>query len=529
MRFIPNRSSPAPPRSAASSRISPVRRTAWSGSTPHPTAPASAPPTSPAGPISCSTATVPAEFTESGVDRPSASAQTFSVTNTGGGGMMLDVDGSGVLTTASTIDADTLDGTDGADFATDVEAAALVAAHAASADHDGRYYTETELNTSGAGGAVHWDNLAASLPGFADGVDDDTTYSVGPGLIIRQRPDPDRLGSLLQTRTSTLDSVGTSDHLHRHRRRRSRPHQLLRHQRRPQGGPLRRHRLLQRHHQPPSTARATSAGTPPSPSAPTASASSATTTSPTATSRWPTATTPPAPAPPPPPSTARATSAGTPPSPSAPTASASSATTTPPTSTSRWPTATTPPAPAPPPPPSTAWVDVGGYTSIAIGADGLGLISFALTTGTFTAHCEDVLCSSAYISLQEGTSVVGRTSMVIGADGLGLFSYCDDGFNVLKTAHCGDTSCTGSNWYLHEFDCLDTSMAISPGDGLGTIYFSGPSGLRAAHCFDVGCTWSPTATELVCPGSQPSVAIGVDGLPLVVCSGLAVVHLPFGF
>jgi len=44
---------------------------------------------------------VPAEISEAGIDRSSASAQTFSFANTGGGGMMLDIDGVEVVTTAT--------------------------------------------------------------------------------------------------------------------------------------------------------------------------------------------------------------------------------------------------------------------------------------------------------------------------------------------------------------------------------------------------------------------------------------------
>ncbi len=50
-------------------------------------------------------------------------------------------------------------------------------------DHDERYYTESELNTSGGGGAVHWDNLLSVPPDLADG-DDDTTYTAGIGLAL---------------------------------------------------------------------------------------------------------------------------------------------------------------------------------------------------------------------------------------------------------------------------------------------------------------------------------------------------------
>jgi len=190
-----------------------------------------------------------AELSESGINRPWGTPQTFNIQNSMGAGMTLQVDSVEVTTTESdldadrlttgtvpdgrlagaysqaltlsnpandftgggtgltAVDADTLDGTDGADFATDAEAAALVAAHAASADHDGRYYTETELNTSGGGGVVHWNNLGGVPAGFADGVDDEAQYSAGPGLII----DGDQIRidwGLFHTQASILDSVG---------------------------------------------------------------------------------------------------------------------------------------------------------------------------------------------------------------------------------------------------------------------------------------------------------------------------------
>jgi hypothetical protein len=68
---------------------------------------------------------------------------------------ILDDDGSG-----SGLDADLLDGEHASAFAD------------ASHDHDKRYYTRIQLQTSGSA-SVHWDNLT-SVPGdFADGVDDD--------------------------------------------------------------------------------------------------------------------------------------------------------------------------------------------------------------------------------------------------------------------------------------------------------------------------------------------------------------------
>ncbi len=50
-------------------------------------------------------------------------------------------------------------------------------------EHDDRYYTETELGAAGSA-SVHWGNLAGVPAGFADGADDDTTYSAGLGLML---------------------------------------------------------------------------------------------------------------------------------------------------------------------------------------------------------------------------------------------------------------------------------------------------------------------------------------------------------
>lgn len=49
--------------------------------------------------------------------------------------------------------------------------------------HNDLYYTETELQTSGSA-SVHWDNLTNVPADFADGVDNDTTYTAGTGLDL---------------------------------------------------------------------------------------------------------------------------------------------------------------------------------------------------------------------------------------------------------------------------------------------------------------------------------------------------------
>ena len=117
--------------------------------------------------------------------------------------------------------------------------------------------------------------------------------------------------------------------------------------------------------------------------------------------------------------------------------------------------------------------DVGRHSSIAIGADGLGLISYYdATNGDLrVAHCADVVCSKATVSTLDSAGDVGQyTSIAIGADGLGLISYYDVGNGDLKVAHCTNADCSAATVSILESDGnagLYTSLVIGA-DGLGT-------------------------------------------------------------
>jgi hypothetical protein len=91
--------------------------------------------------------------------------------------------------------------------------------------------------------------------------------------------------------------------------------------------------------------------------------------------------------------------------------------------------------------------NVGQYTSLTIGADGLGLISYHdVTNGNLkVAHCENRTCTSATLTTLDNTGKVGQdTSVKIGADGLGLISYRDVTNRTLKQAHCTNRTCTSA-------------------------------------------------------------------------------------
>jgi hypothetical protein len=171
--------------------------------------------------------------------------------------------------------------------------------------------------------------------------------------------------------------------------------------------------------------------------------------------------------------------------------------------------------------------NVGRYTSVTIGADGLPLIGYYDLTNTNlkVAHCNDLACTSAISTTVDSVGDVGwGASVTIGADGLPLISYFDQSNADLKVAHCDDVACTtatvttvDAEGYVGAY----ASVAIGA-DGLPLIsYFDGPNtALKVAHCDDVVCT-SAISTTVDTGGAGgevglfTSVTIGADGLPLI--------------
>ena len=175
---------------------------------------------------------------------------------------------------------------------------------------------------------------------------------------------------------------------------------------------------------------------------------------------------------------------------------------------------------------------LGQYTSLAIGGDGRGLVSYQDgPDGTLrVAHCEDGPCTRATVNTLDRPfdrggvqiSVGPNTSLAIGRDGLGLISYEGDG---LAVAHCQDLACTRAT--IMDVDSRagvlsSNSLAIGR-DGLAliTYAFSGSNGsMLIAHCEDLECaavTLSTLGGDMGTSreGSSASLAIGTDGLGLI--------------
>jgi len=167
---------------------------------------------------------------------------------------------------------------------------------------------------------------------------------------------------------------------------------------------------------------------------------------------------------------------------------------------------------------------VGQYTSITLGSDGLGLISYHDSTNGHlkVAHCSDAACTAATLTPLDTVGVVGQyTSITIGADSLGLISYYDVTNADLKVAHCSNVNCTAAT--LTPLDTAGdvgyyTSITIGS-DGLGLIsYYDNTNfDLKVAHCSNVDCT-SATLSTLDTTGNvgyYTSITIGSDGFGLI--------------
>ena len=88
---------------------------------------------------------------------------------------------------------------------------------------------------------------------------------------------------------------------------------------------------------------------------------------------------------------------------------------------------------------------VGLYSSLAIGRDGLPVISHHdLAAGTLrVTHCENPACTSATsTTVDDPANSVGRdSSLAIGSDGLPIISHLDNTAGALRVTKCASRTC----------------------------------------------------------------------------------------
>jgi predicted regulator of Ras-like GTPase activity (Roadblock/LC7/MglB family) len=177
--------------------------------------------------------------------------------------------------------------------------------------------------------------------------------------------------------------------------------------------------------------------------------------------------------------------------------------------------------------------NVGQYSAIAIGADGLPVISYRDATGGTlkVAKCASAACTGvATITTVDDPATAGvgsYTAIAIGTDGRPMISYFDSSASALKVAHCADAACTGMATITTVDDPPSndvgsyTSIAIGT-DGVPVVSYndSTAGALKVAKCANAACTGSATITAVDDPptnsvGFYTSIAIGTDGLPVI--------------
>ena len=174
---------------------------------------------------------------------------------------------------------------------------------------------------------------------------------------------------------------------------------------------------------------------------------------------------------------------------------------------------------------------VGLHTSITIGADGLPVISYSDDTNSVlkVAKCGNAACSSGntVTVVDNGVAIGGNvgsyTSITLGADGLPVISYLDASSFDLRVAKCGNAACSAGNTLTtvdtDESAGQHTSIIIGA-DGLPVIsYYDGTNGyLKVAKCGNAACSSGNTRTAVDTAGSvgsYSSITIGTDGLPII--------------
>jgi hypothetical protein len=175
-------------------------------------------------------------------------------------------------------------------------------------------------------------------------------------------------------------------------------------------------------------------------------------------------------------------------------------------------------------PPAVTKFKDGDYPSVAVSADGLPVISYHdnLNYDLVVIKCGNISCSgNNTVSTVDAVGVVGLyTSIAVPADGLPVISYYDSSNDYLKVAKCGNASCSSGNTVttVSTFGGFFTSIAISA-DGFPIVSSFDGFRLDVAKCGDPTCSvgnrlLTTIATSLYSVLST-SIAVPADGLPVV--------------
>jgi hypothetical protein len=184
--------------------------------------------------------------------------------------------------------------------------------------------------------------------------------------------------------------------------------------------------------------------------------------------------------------------------------------------------------------------NVGTFNEIAIPPDGRPVISYydASAGNLKFARCGNTACTGAATvsTIDASANDVGQySSIAIGADGLAVISYYDNTTDDLRALKCGNADCSAGNTLTLVDGTgnvglasaiavgLDGNPVIAYGNHVGPTAFDGA--FKAAKCANPACSGAATITTFHGPGvgvgvsaaplSSMSIAIPADGLPVI--------------
>ncbi|MEK7520389.1 MAG: hypothetical protein AAB581_04085 [Patescibacteria group bacterium] len=164
--------------------------------------------------------------------------------------------------------------------------------------------------------------------------------------------------------------------------------------------------------------------------------------------------------------------------------------------------------------------DTGEYTSLALGSDGFGRISYMDNTNDDLryARCTNANCTTSVLTaVDTAGSVYEVTSLALDANDFAHISYYHDGNDDQKYAQCANADCTSSTLTLIETsgNVGDASAIKIGSDGFARIaYFQDDDGdVKYARCTNADCTTK--AVNMVdatgYSGEHLSLALGSNG------------------
>ncbi|MBP9850264.1 MAG: VCBS repeat-containing protein [Candidatus Peribacteraceae bacterium] len=171
--------------------------------------------------------------------------------------------------------------------------------------------------------------------------------------------------------------------------------------------------------------------------------------------------------------------------------------------------------------------DMGNFISMVFGSDGLPVIAYQDDTrrnegirSLKVAHCSDIECSTAsQVIVDQGGDRGWYPSIAIGTNGLPIVSYRDMGNNSLKIVFCANVGCVGST-VSRVLDTgragFYTSLAIgTDGNPIMSYVDDTLAKTKVLHCRNPECTGTSDITAIGETAGDTSIAIGADGRPIV--------------